>query len=58
MGIPADEVALDEGAVADGKFVAGYRSGGRLAGALCVNWPARVNAYRRRIVAESVEARA
>jgi NADPH-dependent 2,4-dienoyl-CoA reductase/sulfur reductase-like enzyme len=47
------EVTVDEGTVDSGRFVAAYRRDGRLAGALCVNWPARVPGYRKRIRAEA-----
>ena len=51
-GVTGDEVSVEEGAAESGTFVAAYRSAGRLVGALCVNRPARLAAYRRRILAE------
>lgn len=45
-------VEVELGAVEDGKFVAAYRREDRLVGAFCVNWPAQVPKYRKRIVAE------
>lgn len=53
-GGQADEVRVEVelGAVEDGKFVATYHCEGRLVGAFCVNWPAQVSKYRKRIVAE------
>ncbi|MDX6356922.1 MAG: hypothetical protein QOF98_3825 [Streptomyces sp.] len=57
VGFPAGQdsgarVEVELGAVEDGKFVATYHRDGRLVGALCVNWPAQVPKYRKRIVAE------
>jgi NADPH-dependent 2,4-dienoyl-CoA reductase/sulfur reductase-like enzyme len=57
VGFPSGQdgrarVGVELGAVEDGKFVATYHREGRLVGALCVNWPAQVAKYRRRIVAE------
>jgi hypothetical protein len=49
-------VEVDAGAVEDARFVATYRRDGRLVGALCVNWPAQVSRYRRRIVADWQDA--
>lgn len=40
---------LLEGSFASRKFAFGYFSGGRLVGALCMNWPARVPRYRKMI---------
>lgn len=45
-------VAVESGAIQEGRFVATYRREGRLVGALCVNCPAQVPKYRRRIVAD------
>jgi len=52
---PGDDVAVVEGAVEDGKFVAAYRRDGRVVGALCVNWPARTIPWTNAI-AEGLDA--
>jgi NADPH-dependent 2,4-dienoyl-CoA reductase/sulfur reductase-like enzyme len=49
--LPDDQVAVIEGSVADGKFVAAYGRDGVVVGVLCVNWPARTAAWRERIAA-------
>ena len=49
--LPDDRVAVIEGSLADGKFVAAYGRDGVVVGVLCVNWPARTNAWRERIAA-------
>ncbi|HWG25567.1 FAD/NAD(P)-binding oxidoreductase [Actinospica sp.] len=51
-GADGTRVAVELGAVEDGRFVTTYHRDGRLVGALCVNWPAQVPRYRRRIVAD------
>lgn len=50
VGVPvADDVTVVTGDPQEGKFVALYRSGSRLAGALCVGYPAHTMKYRRMI---------
>jgi 3-phenylpropionate/trans-cinnamate dioxygenase ferredoxin reductase subunit len=49
IGIVGDETKLEEGTVEAGRFVVSYQSGGRLVGALCVNWPNRVGRWRSQI---------
>jgi NADPH-dependent 2,4-dienoyl-CoA reductase/sulfur reductase-like enzyme len=44
---PGDEVEVVEGSVEDRKFVAAYRRGDRVVGALCVNWPARTVPWQK-----------
>ncbi len=46
---PDDRVEVVEGSEADGKFVAAYGRDGRVVGALCVNWPARMVPWSRSI---------
>ena len=46
-----DEVAVAEGDVDAGKFVATYGRDGIVVGALCVNWPARTVPWRKAIEA-------
>jgi NADPH-dependent 2,4-dienoyl-CoA reductase/sulfur reductase-like enzyme len=49
--LPTDQMAVVEGSMADRKFVAVYGRDGVVIGALCMNWPARTNAWRQRIAA-------
>ena len=49
---PDDDVAIVEGDLGDGKFVATFGRDGTVVGALCVNWPARTVPWR-----QAVEAR-
>ena len=49
---PGDDVAIAEGSVEEGKFVATFARDGIVVGALCVNWPARTVPWR-----QAVEAR-
>ncbi|WP_203336972.1 NAD(P)/FAD-dependent oxidoreductase [Nocardioides limicola] len=50
VGVPtADHVTVVTGDPAEGRFVALFRSGSRLAGALCVGYPAHTMKYRRLI---------
>jgi NADPH-dependent 2,4-dienoyl-CoA reductase/sulfur reductase-like enzyme len=50
VGVPvADEVSVVTGDPDEGRFVALYRSGSRLAGALCVGFPSHTMKYRRMI---------
>lgn len=51
VGSLGDETVLEEGAVDDGRFVVSYHAEGRLTGALCVNWPARVPRWRPLVTA-------
>jgi NADPH-dependent 2,4-dienoyl-CoA reductase/sulfur reductase-like enzyme len=44
-----DEITVVEGALGDGKFVAAYVREGVVVGALCVNWPARMVPWSKRI---------
>lgn len=44
-----DDVVVVEGSIDEGKFVAGYGRDGIVVGALCVNWPARMNPWRKAI---------
>jgi hypothetical protein len=46
---PGDEVAVAEGSIDAGKFVATYRRDGVVVGALCVNWPARTIPWSKAI---------
>jgi 3-phenylpropionate/trans-cinnamate dioxygenase ferredoxin reductase subunit len=46
---PGDDVAIAEGSVEAGKFVATYRRAGVVVGALCVNWPARTIPWSKAI---------
>jgi NADPH-dependent 2,4-dienoyl-CoA reductase/sulfur reductase-like enzyme len=50
---PTDDVVVVEGSIDDGKFVAGYGRDGIAVGALCVNWPARMNPWRKAIESRS-----
>ena len=49
VGLPGEELSVEEGALADGKMVAALRTGGELTGMLCLNWPGRLAACRRRL---------
>ena len=51
VGAPAAFSRVVEGAIGDPKFVAVFELDGRLAGAICVNAPARMVKYRRLIAA-------
>ena len=51
LGVPAGTVAIAEGSVASGKFVAAYQEDGQLTGALCVNLPSRLRHWRREVTA-------
>ena len=44
-----DDVVVVEGSIDEGRFVAGYGRDGVTVGALCVNWPARMNPWRAAI---------
>lgn len=46
---PGDDVAVVEGSVEDGKFVAAFGRDGIVVGALCVNWPARTVPWRKAV---------
>ena len=46
---PGDDVAVVEGSVEDGKFVAAFSRDGLIVGALCVNWPARTVPWRKAV---------
>ncbi len=46
---PDDDLAIVEGAVDDGKFVAAYGRNGVTVGALCVNWPVRTVPWRQAV---------
>ena len=48
----ADDLALEEGSFEGGRFLAAYRRGDRLVGAVSLNMPARIMAWRARIAAE------
>lgn len=51
-GVPAaDDVEVVTGSANSGRFVALYRAGDRLVGALCVGYPAHIMKYRRLIAA-------
>jgi NADPH-dependent 2,4-dienoyl-CoA reductase/sulfur reductase-like enzyme len=51
VGVPeADQVVMLQGSVDEGRFVAGYRTGERLTGALCVGLPSRTMKYRALMV--------
>lgn len=50
VGRPGPDVTVTEGSVEDGRFMAEYRSGDQLRGALCVNLPARIPVARRRVL--------
>ncbi len=52
VGVTGEQVEVEEGSVGSGIFTVTYRSAGRLVGALCVNQPAQVPKFRRRIMAE------
>lgn len=49
VGIAGEFHEVVEGSFEDKKFVATFASAGRFVGALCVNSPARMNRYKRRI---------
>jgi NADPH-dependent 2,4-dienoyl-CoA reductase/sulfur reductase-like enzyme len=49
IGVLGPEISLEEGSLDDRQFVVSYRDGGRLVGALCVNWPNRVARWRKQI---------
>jgi NADPH-dependent 2,4-dienoyl-CoA reductase/sulfur reductase-like enzyme len=51
LGVPDGPAEIAEGSIKDGKFVAVYRTGGQLTGALCVNLPARLRHWRNEIIA-------
>jgi 3-phenylpropionate/trans-cinnamate dioxygenase ferredoxin reductase subunit len=51
VGVVGDYLGVREGSIDEGRFVAAFGTGGRLVGALCVNWPARMVRYRRAIAA-------
>ena len=51
VGTPGGDVVVTEGSVDEERFVAEYRTAGKLVGALCVNWPAQIPKQRSRIAA-------
>jgi 3-phenylpropionate/trans-cinnamate dioxygenase ferredoxin reductase subunit len=51
-GVARGAPVIEEGDPETGRFVACYRAAGRLAGVLCVNWPARFSRYRRAVAEE------
>jgi NADPH-dependent 2,4-dienoyl-CoA reductase/sulfur reductase-like enzyme len=51
-----DEVTLEEGSFEDRRFVVSYRRGDRLVGALSMNMPARIMAWRSRIAEETAQS--
>ncbi len=54
VGVPdADDVEVVAGEIEDGRFVALYRTGDKLTGALCVGYPSHTMKYRRLIGASA-----
>jgi NADPH-dependent 2,4-dienoyl-CoA reductase/sulfur reductase-like enzyme len=51
-----DEVAVEEGSLEDRRFVVSYRRGDRLVGALSMNMPARIMAWRSQVAAAMAAA--
>jgi 3-phenylpropionate/trans-cinnamate dioxygenase ferredoxin reductase component len=50
IGLPGEDLTVEEGSLAGGKMVAALSTGGELTGMLCLNWPARLAACRRRLL--------
>jgi NADPH-dependent 2,4-dienoyl-CoA reductase/sulfur reductase-like enzyme len=53
----ADELTVEEGSLEERRFVAAYRRGDRLVGALSMNMPARIMAWRANVAAEADSVR-
>lgn len=47
-----DDFAVEEGSIDERRFLASYRRGGRLVGAISMNMPARIMSWRAQIAAE------
>jgi 3-phenylpropionate/trans-cinnamate dioxygenase ferredoxin reductase component len=56
LGLPGEDLTVEEGSLAEGKMVAALRTQGELTGMLCLNWPARLAACRRRLLQQAGDA--
>lgn len=53
IGLPGEDLTVQEGSLPEGKMVATLSTGGELTGMLCLNWPARLAACRRQLLQQA-----